>query len=400
MNLLSQKATAAASPLLVLFAFALPLSTSAASILAILLVLVWVAGGNKKEKCKEILHNPVSIAVLLYLLLHLIGLLWSEDLDWGLQILKKQWKLLLFPVFLTLVQKNHTKYYLAAFVTAIFILACKAYLVWIGVIALPPGSIFTTEGTTHVTYNPMLALAIYIVLQSLLFRQNRPIVKGIEIILILFLSCNMFITVGRTGQAVFFVLLAVVLFQIFYSRSKKMLITGLILLPLLVAAIFQFSPTFRNRINTTVTEIQNSASGKITSMGCRLSFCQNTFLLLEDNWLIGTGTGDFPGEYAKINQIHSPNMPNTDNPHNQYLLVISQFGIFGLVSLLAIFISQLFAAFTTKDFLTPLRQAFPIFFLVIMLGESYLQVYQTGFLFSLFSSFLFKDFSNSERIAG
>ena len=86
-------------------------------------------------------------------------------------------------------------------------------------------------------------------------------------------------------------------------------------------------------------------------------------------------------------------MPDTDNPHNQYLLTLSQFGIIGFISLAAIFLSQLVLAFRKKDHLTPLRQAFPIFFLVIMLGESYLQVYGTGFLFSLFSAFLYKDCS-------
>ncbi len=391
MNSLTQKTTLAASPLLVLFAFALPLSTSAASILAILLLLAWLLSGNLKEKFREILHNPVAIAVLLYILLHVIGLLWSEDLTWGLKILKKQWKLLLFPIFLTLVKKEHTKYYLAAFVTAIFLKACKAYLVWLGFITLPVGSVFTTVGTSHVIYNPMLALACYIILQNLLFGKSSPIVQWSQTFLFLFLSCNMFITVGRTGQAAFFVLLAVALIQFFYTRSKKMLLAGLILLPLLLPATYQISPTFKERVDTAVTEIQNFSSDKITSMGCRVWYCKNTLVLVQNNWLAGTGTGDFPGEYAKINKIYSPAMPYTDNPHNQYLLTLSQFGIIGLISLATIFLSQLVLAFRKKNHLRPLRQAFPIFFLVIMLGESYLQVYGTGFLFSLFSAFLYKE---------
>lgn len=134
-------------------------------------------------------------------------------------------------------------------------------------------------------------------------------------------------------------------------------------------------------------------SQQVTSMGCRVWFYQNTLLLIKNNWLLGTGTGDFPAEYKKINLRHSPAMPNTDNPHNQYLIITAQFGITGLFILLMIFAVQLKTAFTIKDRLTPLRQAFPLFFLVIMLAESYLQVAATGFLFALLSSFLFKDFS-------
>ncbi|MBU1060458.1 MAG: O-antigen ligase family protein [Proteobacteria bacterium] len=399
MNSLAQKATAASSPLLVLFAFALPLSTSVTSILAILLILVWIAGDNLGEKLTDIFHNPLAIAVLVYLGLHAIGLLWSENLDWGTDLLLKQWKLLLFPVFLTLVKKDQIKYYLAAFVTAISIQAAKAYLVWLGIIALAPGSAFTTEGTSHVVYNPMLALAIYIILQNLLFGKNRSLSKTLKTLLFLFLFCNMFITAGRTGHVVFFVLLLITLFQYFQTRSKKMLVVALLLLPLLITAIYQISPTFRSRITTAISEVQNFRSGEITSMGCRLWFCTNTWQLLKENWLTGIGTGDFPLEYAKINQVRSPAMPATDNPHNQYLLVTALFGLSGLVSLLSIFICQLVLAMKLKGSLAHLRLAFPIFFLVIMLSESYLQVYETGFLFSLFSSFLYRPFEEGQQLS-
>ncbi len=339
MNTTIQKLRSIASPLLIIFAFALPLSTSAASVLAILLFFIWLISGKIKETYFEIKRNPVAIAVLLYLCLHLIGLLWTEDIRWGIQVLEKQWKLLLFPVFLSTVKKEHIHYYLAAFVAAIFVKACKAYMVWLGFITLPAASIFTTMGTSHVIYNPMLALACYIVLQHILFSTAKPAVKYCEIGLFLFLTCNMFITAGRTGQVVFFVLLAVALFQFFYPQSKKKLLFSICLLPLLVMSIFHYSPTFQNRINTAIHEIQNFDSQAITSMGCRIWFYKNTTLVIQQNWLLGTGTGDFSMEYATINHIHSANMPNTDNPHNQYLLITAQLGIVGLISLIAIFIT-------------------------------------------------------------
>lgn len=391
MNYTTHTAKMLASPLLILFAAAIPLSTTAGTVLGILLILVWILSGDFKKKITVIVHNPVAVAVLFYLFLHLLGLLWTEDLDWGLLVLQKQWKLLLLPILLTLAKTEHTKYYLSAFIAAIVIMACKAYLVWLGLISLPPGSIFTTSGTSHVTYNPMLALAIYVVGQNILFGKSGPAILWPKVFLFLFLSCNMFITVGRTGQAVFFVLLAVLLFQYCYPRSKKMLCLGIILLPLLIGTLFQYNSTFHNRITTAIDEIQDSPAMQITSLGCRLWFYKNTFLLLKEHWLVGAGTGDFPLEYAKINQQHSPEMPNTDNPHNQYFLISAQFGILGLISLLAIFVIQLLVAFRKDDSLRPIRQAFPIFFLVIMLAESYLQVFETGLLFSLFSSFLYKE---------
>lgn len=399
MNSLPQKAALVASPLLVLFAFALPLSTSAGSILAILLVLAWMISGNMTEKFEEIFHNPVAVAVLIYIVLHVLGLLWSENLEWGLMILKKQWKLLLFPLFLTMVKKEHINYYMAAFIAAIFIKACKVYLVWFGIISLPPSSVFTTIGTTHVVYNPMLALVCYILLQNLLFTKLTPTNRIFQTALLFFFSFNMFITAGRTGQIVFFVLLAVALFQYFYKVSKVKLLAGLVLLPLLMTVTYQCSTTFSDRVDLAVTELQGYESKEITSVGLRVWFYKNTVIVIKDNLLTGTGTGDFPMEYKKINAINSPNLPNTDNPHNQYLMILAQFGLIGFVILISIFCCQLILAFKQKDFLTPLRQAFPIFFLVIMLAETYLMVYGTGFLFSLFSSFLYKNISQQPQRA-
>ena len=393
MNSIPQTALRTGSPLLILFAFAIPLSTSASSVLAILIITAWLLSGNKETQLSEIIRNPTAVAVLCYLLLHAVGLLWTDNMEWGMDMLAKQWKLLIFPLSLAFVLKKHVSYYLYAFVAAIFLMACKAYLVWLGFITLPEASIFTTQGTTHVVYNPMLAFAVYILLQDLLFWKNIRRIRVLKIFLLFFLSFNMFVTVGRTGQAAFFVLLVIALFQFFFKRSKKLLLTGLLLIPFLTLALFQYCPTFHSRIDTAITEVQNMKSQQVTSMGCRVWFYQNTLLLIKNNWLLGTGTGDFPAEYKKINLRHSPAMPNTDNPHNQYLIITAQFGITGLFILLMIFAVQLKTAFTIKDRLTPLRQAFPLFFLVIMLAESYLQVAATGFLFALLSSFLFKDFS-------
>ncbi len=393
MSIFRQKVSEIASPLLIVFAFALPLSTSAGSILAILLILCWFITGGLKEKITEILHNPVTIAVLVYVLLHIIGLLWTDDLKWGLEILRKQWKLLLFPIFLSIARKEHSNYYMAAFTAAIFLKASKAYLVWLGFITLPPSSIFTTVGTSHVSYNPMLALVCYIILQSLLFNTgSKAAHKWLLATLLLFFSFNMFITAGRTGQITFFILLGVALFQYFYNVSKTKLIIGLILLPVLVVGIYQTSPTFKSRADTALAEMKNHKLCEITSVGLRVWFTKNTLLMIKDNLFTGVGTGDYPTEYSKINKRESPNLPDTVNPHNQYLLSTSLFGLLGFSSLISIFISQLIMALTTRDSMTPMRQAFPVFFLAIMLGESYLLSHGTGMLFSLFSAFLYRKF--------
>ncbi|MEN8200137.1 MAG: hypothetical protein ABFR63_08700, partial [Thermodesulfobacteriota bacterium] len=127
MTAIANRAEYLGSFLLILFAFAFPLSTSAGSITATWVGCAWLLSGNFKEKFREISRNPVAVAVLCYIALHIIGLIWSEDVARGAHILKKQWKLLLFPIFLTVVRREHVNYYMAAFVAAITLKASKAY---------------------------------------------------------------------------------------------------------------------------------------------------------------------------------------------------------------------------------------------------------------------------------
>ena len=91
------------SLLLPLFTFSLAVSTSALSVLAILIVLFWVIEGGYKGKLLEIFRNKVTVAVLIYLGLYVVGMLWTGDRTAGFAMLEKQWKLALLPFFLTVV---------------------------------------------------------------------------------------------------------------------------------------------------------------------------------------------------------------------------------------------------------------------------------------------------------
>ena len=165
------------------------------------------------------------------------------------------------------------------------------------------------------------------------------------------------------------------------------------MLPVMFAAGFQFSPTFHKRVIQVGEEVGNFRENPNTSIGLRLLFWENSWEIIKNNPLIGVGTGDFKKEYGEVNKKASPNMVVTDNPHNQYVMVLCQFGILGLILLLAIFFLQMRQAFIVQDGYQRIRLAFPVLFLVIMLTESYLIVYETGFTFSLFSSILYKKVS-------
>ena len=69
--------------LVVLLAFFLPISTSAVTVAAFLLIAGWFLEGAFKQRLREFGTNPVCLAVFAYLGVMAIGLFWSAHITAG-----------------------------------------------------------------------------------------------------------------------------------------------------------------------------------------------------------------------------------------------------------------------------------------------------------------------------
>ena len=153
--------------LLIILAFLMPLTVFGANLIIVIICLLWLFSGNYKSKFHQIINNKLLLASIVFYCLHVIGLLWTEDLIWGLHIVHKMWYfLLLFPVLFTIVKKDYIKFYISAFLLAITFTEIVSYLVWFEVIE--PFKNATVQNPTpfmsHISYNPILAFAIYLIL--------------------------------------------------------------------------------------------------------------------------------------------------------------------------------------------------------------------------------------------
>jgi len=211
----------------------------------------------------------------------------------------------------------------------------------------------------------------------------------------------MFITGGRAGQVAFFVMLAIIIFQFFNTAKVKSLLIVLMLIPGIFFTAYHTSDLFQQRVDDSISEVLDyskccSSSYQNTSLGQRITFTINSWEVFKQNPIIGIGTGDFPSEYRKINQANTPSIRNTTNPHNMYILVLTQLGLIGLVSMLGIFYYQIKLSFRSKDrFFRDFGITLPLLFLVMMLSDSYLLGHYTTLMYIFFSAFLYKDFEKS-----
>ena len=389
--------------LLIALAFLMPLTVSGANSIIVIICFIWLFSGNYKAKFNHIISSKLMIASLGFYCLHVVGMLWTEDLQWGLHMLHKMWYfLLLLPILFNIVQREYIKYYLNAFLLAIALTEIASYLVWFQLI--PEFKNATVDNPTpfmsHISYNPILALAIYLTYHNICFKTNLSVQKFfLYSFFAISMTFNMFITGGRAGQVMFFAMLVILIFQFFKNEKIKSLFTVLLLIPLIFFSAYQSSPLFKARVDIAVAQAinyENNEATQVGSVGQRITFAVNSWEVIKENPIIGVGTGDFPSEYKKINDINSVWMVPTTNPHNMYVLIAMQFGLVGIVSMLSIFYYQIKLSFNSSNrLMKDLGIALPLMFLVIMWSDSYILGHFTTLVFVFFSSFLYKDFEKT-----
>jgi O-antigen ligase len=380
--------------LLILLAFFLPLSTSAASVTAMLLLGCWCLEGGFRQKIQELQTHPFCIALLLYALILLVGLCWTDSLTDGVAALRKSWKILLFPILLTTVRWEQRWWYVAAFiagVTATMLLVFLEYSALLERIDLSAATLHFHTATVQLMYTPMLAFALYLLTHQLLWGQWQGWRRSCLVLFTALLVVNIFLASGRAGHVAFFVLLALLLFQYYRHNLLRACVCIAVLFPLIFFTAYTLSPMFQKRMTAIQQNIQVFETNPDTSVGLRLHFWQISWEIIKKSPWLGTGTGGFSHAYQEMNMALSPNVVTTDNPHNQYVLSAVQLGVPGILSLLGLFFIHIFQANRVKDGWERIRVAFPLFFMVIMCFESYLMLNGTGLLFSLFSAILFKN---------
>ena len=376
--------------------FLLPLTVLGNNIFIWITVIIWLLSGNYLNKLNEIKANKLALASISFFSLHILAMLWTENLGWGFEMTRKMLPFLfVLPIFLTISRKENINYYLHAFLIAICISEFFSYLVWFELIETFGNATLgnPTPIMGHISYNPFLAFAIYLVLHQLFFAKSLSrVLRTVFTFFAITMIFNMFITAGRAGQVMFFASLAVLTFQFFRQSQMKATVISAIVILAIGFAGYNYSPLFKNRIKQVSYDLALFTTNPNTSIGHRIVFAKNTFELIKASPLIGVGTGDFPAEYTKINLKNTPTAKSTVQPHNMYLYIQAQLGIVGLISFLWIFYVQFQMAFASKNqFIHHAGVALPFLFLIIMISDTYLLGHFTSNLFVLFSAFMFSN---------
>jgi len=382
--------------LLIALGFFLPLSVALGNVLIVMIIVVFAFSGELSSKnLLKIINNKIILAGLLFYLGHVIGMIWTENIAWGMVILRKMIDFLVFlPILWLVTKRENSIFYIGAFLLAIFITSVYSLLMSIEI--LEPfnngSSIDPTPFMSRISHGPIMAFAFYLQVKLLLEKSNSKLINFFLIISSLITFYSIFASGGRAGYVSFFLAIFFIFFQKYKLSIRNFL--AILLANIILIYILAISSTvFSERITDAAVSFQSFLSEKRvnTSVGLRSAFVFHSSQIIHNNLVFGVGTGDFPDEYKKININSDYKTMNITQPHNMHILVLAQNGVFGYFLLLLFFASLARQSFKNQEKLyKDLGLFLPVLFFIICFSDSYLLGHYTTFLLIFFSSFIYK----------
>jgi len=357
--------------LLLAYAFVLPISRAALSLLTALLVLFWLFDSDLKKRAKEIFKNRVIQALALFLIYMTLSLFWSSDIEQGLNYLRRYWYLLPVIVFVSYVKKEQTTNIISAFLAGMFVSEIFSYGIFFEIFAwrnVSPSN--PTPFINHLQYSMFLAFTSLLLFNRFFF-QNDYKLKFFYFLYFLVVTSNLFINGGRTGQVAF--LLTIILVGFLNIKNKLIaFFTMFTLVTILFLSAYHLSPVFEKRFNQAKQEVQllytDSDEKYHQSFGQRLGAWMVAYEMFKDNPVFGVGHGASMAEFdEKI---------NTDMPefkvvskivhfHNNYVHYLVEGGIVGL----SIYLSLFFMIYKLKIPNKEIKNASYIFLSIFLISS-------------------------------
>ncbi len=333
--------------LIILEIFALAVSTAVTNIVEILIFLVFICSGKLRHRVFAALKQPMVFMTLIIYLMVGLGVIYSvapfsESMDmWG------SWrKYLLVPLVAAVYDDDWWKQRLT--LVFVFLMTLAAIISFIGhifdfsIVAKYPVGIVVDN---HSTQGMFFAAAVFSCMVLLRFPSDHPIrFNWFLWMAVIVLSLNLFITPGRSGYLAFVVCM---FFLSFWGARGITRVILMIAVPLVIVGILLISPVAKERIQKGFHEIQTYEQDEnieTSSMGIRTLWQKNTLAIImkNENLLLGYGTSGFETAYAQqVAGREGWQGKSTTDPHNQYLKILVEHGLVGLV-LFLIFIASFF----------------------------------------------------------
>ena len=376
-----------------LLAFFMPGEMAPINVCAVLIIVVWLLTPGLKGRINTLKTHPVFWSFQAYFWLLVIGLLWTDDVDHGMELIDHALPLvILAPALLTLIRPDRYEPIITAYLLGIALCVVLAHYnllrmhwfpdwpqgIWVN---RSPGD--TAPFVDRVTYAPMLAWAAWLGARRVAAKSGT--VRYAYALLTLAIISNLMFSGGRTGLVAFLALLGLfVLWQLKDRIVTALLITAISTIALL-AASYWFIPHFQERIDLAVQEVtdyENHLDGGVSE---RIVMAKHAWHIFKNDPLLGVGTGDYKNLYTQRHNELTPKWRIYSHPHNQFLYTATVSGVIGLVVLLILYFPPSLLRLPFNDGRDDIRIAIAVWMGVVSVFGSYLWRSQTSVFFVLFA---------------
>lgn len=397
--------------------FALPFTTHLLSYGVILAFIATLLQTNFKQKFLKVLRDKGFLLIVAFYLLHLLGLLYTKNLNQGLLNLQIKLTLVLIPfiVFVSSISiGKHLKLIATAFVAGNLVAGIICLIISITISfqtgnfnpSIYPGysawSFFKllASGYTHFNYSFLshfihvnyfsmyLLLATYIVYRELI--DNWPkLGAGEKIVLLTLVAFFLIILLLLQSRAAILSFLVIILIEIVFFLRKSGYLGAKITVITLISAIL-FLTIFKSGRFLRITEsAQEFNYEKLKAKELRISLWETSFSLIRLYPLIGVGTGDVKDELSNIydEKLKENSKGKYYDAHNEFLQTTMRLGLMGTIALFLLIFWPLMDRNVYRT-----RPKYVLFFIIIVIVnfsfESMLNRFNGVIFFSLFYSVL------------
>ena len=314
--------------------------------LSLMIAVVVVLLGSKLKSLGNVSWQGMWTPRLILAILAVFAgsLLWTTaPLDQALETVGKYGKFLMIPALLLLLRSRQE----ASLVLAIFLGSQLFSLLssWLLYFQVP---VFWATGkrakeffavfATYLDQSIMSAViaALFWHLKSL--APNRTLFCGAIALSLLALGSVFIVFVGRTGQLVGLVMVAL---AVFWALPRRWRLAAIAIPPLLALLAYSLGAV-PQRFLTAESEISSymEKPAAVTSTGVRLYFWKSSLEVMAQSPLVGSGAGSWTTQYNTNERLKNPDfelLKAASNPHQEFLLWGVQLGVGGILLLLAFF---------------------------------------------------------------
>lgn len=379
--------------------FSIPISTSATSVLFPLTALLSILAGDFRNRFSFLKQNIIAQFFFAFFAIYLLGTIYTIA-PWhdAIHVIIQHGWIILTPLLMPLfIEEKWRERAVNAFLASMLLTLIVAFIKSTGLVHINPGGGPGIAFKDHISQSFLMSLA-FCISYFRWYKGQHPWAYAIFAALILINV--MYMSEGRTGYAIFLVLLCYCLVT---SHGWKGFAVAMLSSCVLLVACYYLSPNFSNRAHIAASDVQQYQQGhRDGAIGIRMAWQKNALKLIQQKPILGYGTGSMPTAYATIpNTVYNHSVVINDST-SIYLNIALQFGIVGLIFFLIMTYVQWRESFTRPDDLKFLIQTLMISILLGGLANSWLTDFVSAHLYAMFMAIGFagnsfrKDFSMYE----